>query len=97
MDLTGKRVFNLARLGLTPREIEITLGLPPYHIHETYHRELMAGYLKAKSIKDDSGKSKQEKANEYARLYYEARKEKISEQRKRRYYARRKMLEKKDD
>lgn len=65
MELTGKRVFNLARLRQTPREIEITLGLPPYRIHETYHRELMSGYLEAESVSpaNDSDSDKQEKTD----------------------------------
>lgn len=87
MELTGKRVFNLARLRQTPREIEIILGLPPYRIHETYHRELMSGYLEAESVSpaNDSDSDKQEKTDSRRRFYYEANREKIRE-RKRRYY-----------
>lgn len=51
MDELGKQVFELARLGLCPKDIEETLGLPAYKIHETYHHELMHGYLEA----DNSG------------------------------------------
>ena len=79
MELTGKRVFNLARLRQTPREIEITLGLPPYRIHETYHRELMYGYLEAESVSpaNDSDSDKQEKTDARRRFYYEANREKF--------------------
>lgn len=83
MELTGKRVLNLARLGKTPREIEITLGLPPYRIHETYHRELMTGYLEADFV-GCLFSEKEKKLAKY-RMWAEANKEKIRE-RKRRYY-----------
>lgn len=83
MDETGKKVFNMAGLGASPREIEITLGLPPYHIHETYHRELMSGYLEAESV--GCLLSEKEKKLAKYRMYCEANKEKIRE-RKRRYY-----------
>ena len=83
MDETGKKVFNMAALGVPPREIEVTLGLPAYHIHLSYHRELMDGYLKADLV--GCLLSEKEKKLAKYRIYYEANKEKIRE-RKRRYY-----------
>lgn len=83
MDETGKKVFNMAGLGASPREIEIALGLPAYHIHMSYHRELMDGYSKAESV--GCLMSTEEKRLEKYRMYCEANKEKIRE-RKRRYY-----------
>lgn len=83
MDETGKKVFNMAGLGASPREIEIALGLPAYHIHMSYHRELMAGYSKAESV--GCLLSEKEKRLAKYRMYCEANKEKIRE-RKRRYY-----------
>lgn len=90
MDETGKKVFNLARLKRTPREIETTLGLPPYRIHETYHRELMDGYLEAESVsptkrfnyENCTNSDAREKRREYQRWYQEANKERIAEQRR---------------
>lgn len=92
MELTGKRVFNLARLRKTPREIEITLGLPPYRIHKTYHRDLMSGYLEAESVNpaNDSDNDKQERTKARRRFYYEANREKNRE-RNRRYRERKKI------
>ncbi|WP_462373677.1 hypothetical protein [Turicimonas muris] len=83
MDELGKQVFELARRGLCPKDIEATLGLPAYHIHMSYHRELMDGYSKAESV--GCLLSEKEKKLAKYRMYCEANKEKIRE-RKRRYY-----------
>lgn len=42
-----QEIFRLASSNVAPRQIELTLNLPPYKIHERFHHELMQGYLEA--------------------------------------------------
>lgn len=46
MSDTSVIVRSLASEGLSPKEIEDKLGMKPYTIHMTYHKDLMEGYKK---------------------------------------------------
>lgn len=47
MENQNQQIFRLAKLGVSPREIEQTLDLPAYKIHIQFHNDLMRGYVEA--------------------------------------------------
>lgn len=47
MESQNQQIFRLAKLGVSPREIEQTLELPAYKIHIQFHNDLMRGYVEA--------------------------------------------------
>lgn len=93
-----QEIYRLACLKVTPREIEIALGLPPYRIHETYHAELMRGYREAEIISISKinnppvNKEDKRKKSNYWNVYYRENRTSLLEK-QRRYRLRRKQRE----
>lgn len=49
-------ITELAAFGVTPRDIEQTLNLPAYHIHENHHAALMKGYALRAELGDSASR-----------------------------------------